>query len=42
MKFKDLIKDLVKEGKLSDFGDNNTPAALKKEKEIFLRQVDKK
>lgn len=30
----ELIKDLVKEGKLSDYGDNNTPAALKKEKSI--------
>ena len=34
MKLTDVVKELVKEGKLSDFGDNNTPAALKKEKEI--------
>ena len=32
MKLTDVVKELVKEGKLSDFGDNNTPAALKKEK----------
>ena len=29
MKITELIKDLVKEGKLSDYGDNNTPAAFK-------------
>ena len=34
MKITDLIKDLVIEGKLSDYGKNNTPAALEKEKEI--------
>ena len=33
MKLIKVIKDLVIEGKLSDFGDNNTPAALKAEKE---------
>ena len=31
MKLKKLIKDLVLEGKLSDYGNNNTPAALNKE-----------
>ena len=39
MKLKDLVKDLVIEGKLSDFGDNNTPAALNKEKEIEGKKV---
>ena len=34
MKITDLIKDLVIEGKLSDYGENNTPAALEKEKEL--------
>lgn len=34
MKLKDLVKELVVEGKLSDYGDNNNPAALNKEKEI--------
>ena len=34
MKISDLIKDLIIEGKLSDYGKNNTPAALEKEKEI--------
>tara|TARA_R110002072_G_scaffold90612_2_gene202696 strand:+ start:606 stop:1079 length:474 start_codon:yes stop_codon:yes gene_type:complete len=40
MKLTDVVKELVKEGKLSDFGDNNTPAALKKEKEIEGKKVD--
>lgn len=39
MKITDVIKDLVKEGKLSDFGKNNTPAALAKEKEIEGKKV---
>ena len=39
MKLTDVVKELVKEGKLSDFGDNNTPAALKKEKEIEGKKV---
>ena len=39
MKLKDLVKDLVIEGKLSDFGDNSTPAALNKEKEIEGKKV---
>ena len=34
MKLTDVIKDLVIEGKLSDYGKNNTPAALEKEKEL--------
>ena len=34
MKLTDVIKDLVIEGKLSDHGNNNTPAALDKEKEL--------
>ena len=34
MKLADVIKDLVIEGKLSDHGKNNTPAALDKEKEL--------
>ena len=33
MKLTDVIKELVIEGKLSDYGLNNTPAALRKEKE---------
>src|SRR6056300_1518776 len=40
MKLIDVVKELVKEGKLSDFEDNNTPAALKKEKEIEGKKVD--
>lgn len=40
MKLADLVKDLVKEGKLSDFGYNNTPAALKKEQEIENKNID--
>ena len=39
MKLEDLVKDLVIEGKLSDYGDNNTPAALNKEKEIKGKKV---
>lgn len=39
MKLTDVVKDLVKEGKLSDYGDNNTPAALQKEKEIKGKKV---
>jgi len=39
MKITELIKDLVKEGKLSDYGDNNTPAALNKEKEIKGKKI---
>ena len=39
MKLIKVIKDLVIEGKLSDFGDNNTPAALKAEKEIRDKKV---
>lgn len=42
MEFKSIIKDLVKEGKLSDYGDNNTPAALKKEEEIKNKKVKPK
>jgi hypothetical protein len=40
MKLTEVIKDLVKEGKLSDFGENNTPAALNKEKEIEGKKVN--
>ena len=40
MKIIKLIKDLVIEGKLSDFGKNNTPAALKKEKELGNKKID--
>lgn len=40
MKIVKLIKDLVLEGKLSDYGKNNTPAALNKEKEIGNKKVD--
>jgi len=39
MKLTDVIKDIVIEGNLSDFGDNNTPAALSKEKEIKGKKV---
>jgi hypothetical protein len=39
MKITELIKDLVKEGKLSDYGDNNTPAALNKERDIKGKKV---
>ena len=39
MKLKDLIKDLVVEGKLSDYGDNNTPAALNKEKDVQGKKI---
>jgi hypothetical protein len=39
MKLKHIVKDIILEGKLSDFGDNNTPAALKKEKEIEGKTV---
>lgn len=39
MKLKTIVKNIVLEGKLSDFGDNNTPAALKKEKEIQGKNV---
>ena len=39
MKLTQVIKDLVIEGKLSDYGDNNTPAALNKEKEIKNKKV---
>ena len=36
----DSIKnDILTEGVLSDWGDNNTPAALKKEKEIKNKTV---
>ena len=38
MKITDLIKDLVIEGKLSDYGLNNTPAALSKEKEMRFKK----
>ena len=38
MKITDLIKDLVIEGKLSDYGSNNTPAALRKEKEMRFKK----
>ena len=42
-KLKDIanqIKDnILTEGVLSDWGDNNTPAALKKEKEILNEQI---
>ena len=38
MKITDLIKDLVIEGKLSDYGLNNTPAALRKEKEMRFKK----
>lgn len=40
MKISQVIKDLIIEGKLSDYGPNNTPAALKKEKEISGKKVD--
>jgi len=40
MKIIELIKDLVKEGKLSDYGDNNTPAALNKEKDIKGKKIE--
>ena len=33
-KLKGIVKDIVLEGKLSDWDGYNTPAALKKEKEI--------
>ena len=36
--FTRLIKDLVIEGKLSDYGLNNTPAALRKEKEMRFKK----
>ena len=42
MKIVKLIKDLVIEGKLSDYGKNNTPAALNKEKELGNKKVDPK
>lgn len=42
MKLIKLIKDLVLEGKLSDYGNNNTPAALNKEKELGNKKVDPK
>ena len=38
MKITALIKDLVIEGKLSDYGLNNTPAALRKEKEMRFKK----
>ena len=38
MKITDLIKDLIIEGKLSDYGSNNTPAALRKEKEMRFKK----
>ena len=38
MKITDLIKDLVIEGKLSDYGLNKTPAALRKEKEMRFKK----
>ena len=38
MKITDLINDLVIEGKLSDYGLNNTPAALRKEKEMRFKK----
>ena len=40
MKIIKLIKDLVLEGKLSDYGKNNTPAALNKEKALGNKKVD--
>lgn len=40
MKIKDIVRDLALEGKLSDYGTNNNPAALKKEKEIEGKKVD--
>ena len=42
MKIVKLIKDLVLEGKLSDYGSNNTPAALNKEKELGNKKIDPK
>ena len=40
MKIIKLIKDLVLEGKLSDYGRNNSPAALNKEKALGNKKVD--
>ena len=34
------MKDVIIEGALSDHGDNNTPAALNKEKEIGNKKVN--
>ena len=42
MKLTDVIKELVIEGKLSDYGLNNTPAALRKEKEIRFKKAKPK
>jgi hypothetical protein len=36
---KNILKDIIIEGALSDHGDNNTPAALNKEKEIGNKKV---
>jgi len=36
---KNILKDIIIEGTLSDHGDNNTPAALNKEKEIGSKKV---
>lgn len=39
MKLKPIIRDIILEGNLSDFDGPNTPAALKKEKEINNKNV---
>jgi len=39
MKLTNIVKDIVLEGKLADYGDNNTPAALNKEKEVADKNV---
>lgn len=39
---RDLVKEVIVEGKLADFGKNNTPAALAKEKELKNKKVDPK
>ena len=42
MQLTDVVKELVIEGKLSDYGTNNTPAALRKEKEIRFKKAKPK
>ena len=39
MKLTSILKNIILEGVLSDYGDNNTPAALKKEAEIKNKKV---
>ena len=36
---KEIKESIITEGVLSDWGDNNTPAALKKEKEIIQKKL---